>query len=204
MIKNIIFDFGNVFIPLRIFHTRIQFMKMGLFHVPKALGDLFKKYETGQISTESFLLAIKKHAPLGTIQKIHEAWNNLIGNFDQSAPEILSWSAQRYRIFLLSNMNALHLEHIQKKMGPLYENFHGSFEKCYFSHEIRFRKPDRKAYELILKEQNLTAQETLFVDDLKENIAAAHALGMRTKRFDLRADKLFELKSSIQNLSIEY
>ncbi|WP_103327458.1 HAD family hydrolase [Bacteroidetes bacterium endosymbiont of Geopemphigus sp.] len=199
MIKNIIFDFGNVFISLRIFYTRVQFMKLGLFYVPKTLRDLFKKYETGQVSAEIFLLTIKKYSPLGDIEKIHKAWNTLIGNFDERALKILSWSAQSYRLFLLSNMNALHMEHIQKKMGPLYENFQTSFEKCYFSHEIQLRKPDRKAYEIILKQQNLKAQETLFVDDLKENIATAHTLGIHTKRFDLRDDKLFDLKKWMED-----
>lgn len=199
MIKNIIFDFGNVFIPLRFFYARVQFMKIGLLYVPTELRDVFIRYETGQINAEIFLLAIKKYAPFGNMEKIKNAWNALIGDFDERSLEILNWSAQRYRIFLLSNMNSLHLDCIQKKMKLLYAPFQNSFEKCYFSHEVQLRKPDLKAYELIIKEQNIKAKETLFIDDMKENIAAAGALGMRTKRFELRKDKLFELKKWMQN-----
>lgn len=41
-------------------------------------------------------------------------------------------------------------------------------------------KPSSEIYEFVLTENNLNAQETIFVDDLKENTAAANRLGIHT------------------------
>ena len=47
------------------------------------------------------------------------------------------------------------------------------------THEINFRKPDRNIYEFVLNENHLIPEETLFVDDLKENTDAAKELGLK-------------------------
>ena len=56
--------------------------------------------------------------------------------------------------------------------------FKNCFEKFYLSHEIKLRKPNKEIYEFALKENNLIAEETLFIDDLEENTTAASALGI--------------------------
>ena len=56
--------------------------------------------------------------------------------------------------------------------------FKNCFEKFYLSHEIKLRKPNKEIYEFSLKENNLIAEETLFIDDLEENTAAASTLGI--------------------------
>jgi putative hydrolase of the HAD superfamily len=50
----------------------------------------------------------------------------------------------------------------------------------YLSYEIGIRKPDRKAYELVLKDQDVKGAECVYVDDLEENLIPAGELGMKT------------------------
>lgn len=84
--------------------------------------------------------------------------------------------------FLLSNTNAIHLEFfnrmLQQKQG--IRSIHDCFHKAYLSHEIGLRKPNREPFELILDEQNLQPETTLFIDDLPQHIETAKALGIQT------------------------
>ena len=51
-----------------------------------------------------------------------------------------------------------------------YEVFYKLFKKVYYSHEIGFRKPNKEAFQLILDENNLNADEVLFIDDSTQHI----------------------------------
>ncbi|HEV8081151.1 MAG TPA: HAD-IA family hydrolase, partial [Chitinophagaceae bacterium] len=88
----------------------------------------------------------------------------------------------KYSLFLLSNTNIIHLQAFNK----IYKDEVGQgcladyFDKIYYSHEIGFRKPDAEAYKYVLKENNLSPVETLFIDDSIQNIETANTLGLQT------------------------
>jgi putative hydrolase of the HAD superfamily len=100
-------------------------------------------------------------------QVIVDAWNALLLDFPQERIKLLTDLGARYRLFLFSNTNALHLSALRK----IYENAFGKnefdklFEKTYYSHILQMRKPDEKSYQLIIEENNLDQVGTLFVDD---------------------------------------
>ena len=54
------------------------------------------------------------------------------------------------------------------------------FEKVWYSNEIGMRKPNPEIFKFALQDANLVADETLFVDDLADNVAAAATLGIHT------------------------
>ena len=96
--------------------------------------------------------------------------------------QTLATIKNKYRLYLLSNTNSIH----HKEFNKIFEDQIGSgsindyFDKAYYSHEIKNRKPDKEAYEYVLKDNNLSASETLFIDDSIQNIDAAKALGLQT------------------------
>ena len=53
------------------------------------------------------------------------------------------------------------------------------FEKAYYSHIAGISKPDLKAYELVVRENDLAPAETLFVDDTLTNVEAARQAGLQ-------------------------
>ena len=57
---------------------------------------------------------------------------------------------------------------------------HPYFEKVYFSCDIALRKPDAEIFELVLRENQLTASRTLFIDDSEQHIESANKLGLQT------------------------
>ena len=54
------------------------------------------------------------------------------------------------------------------------------FEKIYFSHHIHLRKPDAEIFQLVLDENNLLAEETLFADDSLQHIDGAKKINLPT------------------------
>jgi putative hydrolase of the HAD superfamily len=50
----------------------------------------------------------------------------------------------------------------------------------YYSCEIGLRKPNADIYEFVLKENDLEAAKTLFIDDSVQNIDAAKDVGLQT------------------------
>jgi putative hydrolase of the HAD superfamily len=59
-------------------------------------------------------------------------------------------------------------------------DFNDHFIKAYYSQYLGLRKPYANSFLAILEEQNLKAEETLFIDDTIKNIEAADALGIKT------------------------
>ena len=56
--------------------------------------------------------------------------------------------------------------------------FNQLFERNFYSHEMGMRKPNPAIFEKALEETGLDPRETLFVDDLIENVEAAKAVGI--------------------------
>jgi len=63
---------------------------------------------------------------------------------------------------------------------PCSEVLEGCFEKVFLSYEMHLVKPSREIFERMLKEADILAGETLFIDDSKANCRAAESLGIRT------------------------
>jgi len=58
--------------------------------------------------------------------------------------------------------------------------FDDQFIKAYYSFRIGLRKPSKESYEAIMKNERLTAAETLFIDDSMQNIGGAASVGLQT------------------------
>ncbi|MFK8059672.1 MAG: HAD-IA family hydrolase, partial [Polaribacter sp.] len=88
---------------------------------------------------------------------------------------------EEYNLFLLSNTNSIHQFKYLSEFNHKYAySFNSLFRRAYYSHEIGLRKPDRKVFDFVLKESNLMAKETLFVDDSLTNIKSARKSGLKT------------------------
>jgi putative hydrolase of the HAD superfamily len=112
---------------------------------------------------------------------VSEAWNAMLLDLPENRLAVIQSLKKEYSIYLLSNTNAIHISAIKKYLGEsAYTNFYNLFNKVYYSHEIGFRKPNKEAFQLILKENNLKANEVLFIDDSPQHIQGAKKLGIKT------------------------
>lgn len=180
MIDTIIFDFGDIFINLDKEGTINGLKKLGLSQWNEDLSQLNFQFEKGQISRENFLAGIQKHVPNASIEEILVAWNAVLLDFPLRRLEFLQNISKKYRLFLLSNTDAIHIETFERENGvSFYSDFYQCFEKVYFSFEMGMRKPDTEIFNYVLNSHNLSARHTLFVDDKKENTDAALSLGIQ-------------------------
>lgn len=180
MINAIIFDFGDVFVNLDKQASEDAFKQLGLTGVSDDLIELNNLYETGDITEEEFLSGFLKHIPQADLLEIRKAWNLLIGDFPLYRLEFLQMLCGRYRLFLLTNTDATHIDHFEHKVGMTFaRSFYQCFEKVYYSYEAKCRKPDPAIFEMLIRKHDLDPQRTLFIDDRKDNTDAAAALGIQ-------------------------
>jgi len=186
-IKNIIFDLGGVLLNIDIKRTQEHFKNLGVHNIEEYFrfghgAGAFIDYEAGLINDQQFVESLK--GMIGSSvsdQDVIDSWNAMLIDFPKERIEWLKELKKKYRLFLFSNTNAIHLETFRQ----IYRNAHGGtsldelFEKAYYSHLIKMRKPDLAAFEFILKDNNLKASETAFVDDFLMNVEAARKVGIK-------------------------
>jgi glucose-1-phosphatase len=187
-IEAIIFDLGGVILDIDINGTFDKFKKLGIGSGQEGLKTIktdstFMLFETGKISADEFRNRVRMVSEKDfSNQEFDKVWNSLILAFPEPNIRLLEEVKNKYRTFLMSNTNALHLTYYSKM---LYDNFGYNsldelFEKAYFSHTSGMRKPDAEFFKYIINENQLKPETTLFVDDFEENIASAEALGLKT------------------------
>ena len=196
MIRNLIFDFGNVFVDLDLQATVSSLMEYGVQEIPASLYEAAYAYEKGQLSTPDFVKTARALLPDLTENQLVTAWNAILLDIPAHRLEFLKElsDANSYKMLLLSNSNNLHLEHLTHRWGQEYmEGFLAHFEGVYFSHEMGLRKPDLEIFQYVLESEQIRPEETLFVDDTKENTDAASSMGLHTWHLQAGHDDISEL-----------
>ena len=180
-IRNIIFDLGGVLLNIDYNLCVEEFRKLGmkefdLLYSKARQSDLFDKLETGKISASDFRSEIKRflRSDASDIQ-IDEAWNAMLLDMPKERMNLLLSLKKKYKIFLLSNTNEIHIKKLSEILTRSFNvpDLSHVFEKVYFSHLIKLRKPEQEFFELVLSENNLIAEETLFIDDSLQHIEGA-------------------------------
>jgi len=187
-IKNIIFDLGGIFINIDFSRTAKAFTALGIgnfndFFTQHHASELFELLETGKISKNEFCEAFRAETQTSlSDEQIINAWNALLLDFPKERISWLQEIRNKYKVYLFSNTNKIHYDAFMadftKQTG--FEDFNSYFIKAYYSHEMGLRKPYPESFLHILNEQNLTPQETLFIDDTFKNVEGAKAVGLHT------------------------
>jgi putative hydrolase of the HAD superfamily len=194
MINAIIFDFGDVFINLEKQASIEEFRKLGLEGPNEELlahNDLFEK---GKITEMQFIECFLKYIPKATIEEIRKAWNASIGDFPLYRLEFLQMLSNKYRLFLLTNTDAIHISRFEHKVGmSFYSDFYRCFEKVYYSYEMGRSKPDPEIFNTLIRKHDLSPKRTLFIDDKKQNTDVAESLGLHVWNLKVGTEDVVEL-----------
>ena len=196
MINTLIFDFGDVFINLDKHAIERSLSKLGVSTITNEMLETAMNYEKGLISTDVFMTSFTKKFPTLSRKEFTTAWNSIILDFPEHRLTFIEQlaSLKKYKLILLSNTNALHIEQVIENMSlERYRRFKNCFDQSYLSHEIKLRKPDHSIYEFVLRENNLVAKNCIFIDDTKENTEAATTLGLHTWNNDPEKEDVIEL-----------
>ncbi|WP_299823544.1 HAD family phosphatase [uncultured Pontibacter sp.] len=188
-IKNIIFDLGGVIINIDYKKSIDELQKLckddcQVQYSQKEQSHLFDLFETGESSPEDFRNNLRETYQMRDVtdEQIDQAWNAMLLDIPQERIDLLRELSKKYRIFLLSNTNAIHLEAFNQIVAHSFSipSLDSLFEEAYYSHLVGKRKPDAAIFEMILNSHNLAKDETLFIDDSIQHIESARAVGIQT------------------------
>ncbi len=186
MIKNIIFDFGGVIHDIRYENVGEAFVRHGVTH----LGDFYTKdfqtpemdlFEKGMLSPAEYREYIRRTTGHNLSDSdIDDIVNAILIDVPRERVELLLKLRQRYKVFLFSNTNQINYDCFTVRLKEQYgfDIFSECFDAAYFSHFMHLRKPAKEGFELILREQHLVPDETLFIDDIAKNLEGARAAGI--------------------------
>jgi glucose-1-phosphatase len=187
-LKNIIFDLGGVLLNIDYYKTENAFKELGFTQFEEMYNQyksdvVFSQLEKGTISNEDFYsYMIQTGEGKINSEQIEHAWNAMLLDFREESLSFLVQLAKKYKIFLLSNTNAIHLHSFsaifQKQTG--HASLDNYFTKAYYSHQVGLRKPDEDIFEYVLNDAQITAAESLFIDDSFNNINTAKNMGFAT------------------------
>ena len=203
MYKNILFDIGNVLITVeyqRAFDKLSIYMNQQTVELVSAGQDGFIKeirddqilLETGKITMAQFFAKIKENYNLNmTIEQFEDVWCTMFSR----KKDVLKFAeklSKNYKIFLLSNTNETHINHLIEAL-PIFDFLSGTA----FSHEIGHLKPEPNFYYKALEKLKINANESIFIDDLELNVNAAVDAGITSFKFE----NLDKLKKDIAHIS---
>jgi len=182
MIRSFIFDIGNVLIPFdfnRALRRIATQSPLPLTEFPPEAKQLAQTYESGQIDRAEFLrqaFALLEYR--GTEADFVAAWEDIfVENFAMT--RLVSRLRERYPLYLLSNTNDIHANYFEAKY-PVFQ----SFTDAVYSHRAGCIKPGREIFEIAIRQFDVEPGETVYIDDLPANIAAARDLGFLAFEYD--------------------
>lgn len=179
MIKNILFDMGNVLI----YFDRNLFMdRLGLEEADKKLltRELFLSLEwvrmdRGSLVEPQAVESISRRLP----ERLHDAAEKLVSHWDEPLIPvpgmyelIRELKSAGYGIYLLSNASLRQHEYWPRIEASQF------FDGTLISADEGLMKPQPEIYRLILERFGLKAEESFFIDDLPSNIEGAFYCNM--------------------------
>lgn len=179
MLKNIIFDLGNVLISFR---PSEYFDKNNYPENIKTtiLSDIFGSKEwrlidNGEITTSEAInsIALKSSLKKEEIDHIFNLRLDVMFPLDINVRLLPELNKRGFRLFYLSNFPNDIFESVRS--GYYFFKY---FDGGLISADAKYSKPDSRIYEILLEKYNLVAQECLFIDDIEINVRAAENLGM--------------------------
>jgi putative hydrolase of the HAD superfamily len=190
MIKLFVFDLGKVILPfdhLPVVPKFLSTSRLGDRLDPREVFSYmfdwthgtYVSYEEGRISTEKFFGDIQQRYELQmSLDEFKALWCGIFWEDTEVSSVVRGLKKAGYPLFLLSNTNEMHFDHIARNYPIVQE-----FDRLILSHKVRSRKPNRAIYEEIFKHSEALPSEILFIDDMKANVEGARELGIQAHLF---------------------
>ena len=179
-IQLIIFDLGNVLIPLQS-ETLINALRRdcprpqdelnALLHA----GELVDPLERGQITLEQFFRSIKERLALTwDYEQFVPLWNSILVE-NAIVGDLLTRLHGRYQLAALTNIDVVHEAYVLDTW-PAFRQIHHWVASC----QVGLRKPQPEFYQLALERAGVPASAAVYLDDRAEFVDAAARLGIRS------------------------
>ena len=185
MIRNIIFDVGKVLVSyepeemmrkLGYTEEQIRIVNEAMFCNP-----LWDEADRGLRSCEEYHEAFLNQNPehKDIIQKAYEHIGDCIELLPHAMDWILEMKERGYHVYILSNYSEYTFEVTKEKLAflPLMDGI-------VFSYKTKMGKPDEGIYKKLISEFFLEEEESVFIDDRRENVESARRIGIESILFN--------------------
>jgi len=174
MLKNIIFDLGNVLVDC---HFSRFFSHYNIAHTDQkflAMTPIYENFNRGEITRSQFLEQLQKILETKkTFEEIAFDWADIF-TLNAEMVGLAEELSHDYQIYIFSNTDEIHFSRIIAQFSEL-KIFQNNF---ILSYEIGALKPQTESYRLALEKFALAQEESLFIDDRIENVNGAKIFGM--------------------------
>ena len=149
---------------------------------PEKIAQLLKDdpqilaYEVGSVTSAKFFSHLKKRLNYkGAAKELRACFSEIFTPLPEHIA-LAALLAPHYPLAIISNTNEAHIIHAEATYS-----FFSLFKARIYSHQVKTMKPDRAIYQAALKALGgIDPLETLFIDDIEENILGAVKLGWQT------------------------
>ncbi len=142
-----------------------------LIHWDKS--EVVRPSHKGRISGKIYLEMRARELGITPTEFI-EIWDVISMPNEKYFEFLKEWKEGGNKLYLLSNINVVAWNYYREQ--PIFRIFDGLF----LSYRLRLAKPDPRIFEVCLKKAEVGPEQTLFVDDLEENIETAKSLDLMT------------------------
>ena len=180
-VSALLFDLGGVLVEIdwiKVFDEWSKYSRLSTDEIANRfrMDKAYQRHECGQISGSEYFLYLRDIVEYqGDEDSFIEGWNSIFVGLINKSVNILDQIDRELPLYLLTNTNVTH----EIKWMMMYSALIARFNKVFVSSSMGCRKPDKKAFEHVLEEMNVTANEVLFFDDTKENVEGAKAIGFQ-------------------------
>jgi len=180
MIKNIIFDLGNVLLDQKTVSADVYFASV--LGVPRGDSKIFyKKYNkdtvNGSLSFEDLVRLYKKNFTCNlSVNEINhqytQAYIDDVRQVNTVLIDLIKRLRKTYKIYMMTNTLEPHFNH-WKTLG-----FDQYFDGMFRSDTDHFIKPEKESYLYVINKIGAKGEECLFIDDLEVNVMGAKEAGL--------------------------
>ena len=181
MIKNIIFDLGNVLINFKPYEFLLRFTNdkeyIEQFVAKVTRSKIWLELDRGTNTLENARTIFLSNYPREKdfIELFFDQWMNMLTPIDENIKILEELKELGYRSYILSN----YIKEAFSYVGSKY-SFFSLFDGQIISGVENVIKPEKEIYELLLSRYNLVPEECLFIDDILFFLKPAKKLGMIT------------------------
>ena len=197
MYQNIIFDLGGVvveFAPKKylldlLCDAKAEATVESIVFESEEWKQLDLGLMTRQEANEIMLAKAREQGRAFEVQAVLDEWMRMLKPMHRTLELIRRLKKMGYKIYYLSNIAPDTLEYLQQQ--DFFSLFEGGVGSC----QLHLAKPDPRLYKAMMMHYQLDYDETIFIDDKKENAQAAYTLGITGIHYRANASLLKALSS---------
>lgn len=181
MPRALLFDIGNVLVRFDFSPAAQKFASLSRATAQEVLSLLapFKDdLESGRIADDDFIAqSVERIGFRGTREDFVQIWGDIFTANEPMIARVKQLSGQ-IPLYLFSNTSGLHKAWLFEKFDVF-----GLFAGGIYSHEARCMKPHEPFFHGAINAFGLDPGQTLYIDDLPDNIATGRRLGFQCHQY---------------------